>query len=80
MPRYSSGYDEDYGYKDKNNTSGTTEEEEVEIWENSFDKLYNLVRDIEEEMHRRERIEREYQKTLDSIGTTAGELYEITRK
>jgi hypothetical protein len=33
-------------------------------WENPFDKLYNLVRKIDEELRQRERIERRYEKLL----------------
>jgi hypothetical protein len=40
---------------------GGSDDDDDEPWENSFDKLYNLVRQIEEENRQRERIERRYE-------------------
>jgi hypothetical protein len=82
MPRFSdgtaSGYKESWGYSGGRNTS--TEEDGDNKWENSYDKLYNLLRDIDEEMRRRQRIEREYEKILKDIDTSAKDLLEVSRK
>lgn len=47
-----------------------------EDWENPFDKLYNLVREIDEELRQRERLERRYEKLLESVDMTAGKLFD----
>ena len=53
--------------------SGGSDDED---WENPFDKLYNLVREIDEELRRRERLERRYEKLLESVDLTAGKLFD----
>ena len=78
IPRYATGYDTKYGYSGGNKPGTETNEEEVELWENSFDKLYNLVRDIDEEVRRRERMERHYQELLEDGNAIARDLYETT--
>ena len=51
-------------------------DDDKEDWENPFDKLYNLVREIDEELRRRERLERRYEKLLESVDLTAGKLFD----
>ena len=51
-------------------------DDDKEDWENPFDKLYNLVREIDEELRRRERLERRYEKLLGSVDLTAGKLFD----
>ena len=51
-------------------------EDDKEDWENPFDKLYNLVREIDEELRQRNRLERRYEKLLQSTDVTAGKLFE----
>lgn len=51
-------------------------EDDKEDWENPFDKLYNLVREIGEELRQRNRLERRYEKLLQSTDVTAGKLFE----
>ena len=49
-------------------------------WENPFDKLYNLLRKIDEELRERERIERRYEKLLEDIGVSADKIINISRE
>ena len=53
-------------------TSSAAEEEEV--WENTFDWLYNLTEDINEALRERERIERRYDEILKDRSTTYQDL------
>lgn len=48
--------------------------------ENPFDKLYNLVREIDEELRQRERIERRYEKLLESINENANQIIAVSRE
>ena len=59
-------------------SGGKSKEEEV--WENSFDKLYNLVHKIDEELRQRERIERRYEKLLESIDASANSIIDVSRE
>lgn len=45
-------------------------------WENSYDKLYNLTEDINENLRERERLEREYNKLLENRESSAIDIYE----
>jgi hypothetical protein len=65
--------------KKKGDGAGNSEEEE-EKWENPFDKLYNLVRKIDEELRQRERIERRYEKLLEGINTSANKIIQVSRE
>ena len=47
-----------------------------EPYENSFDKLYNLVREIGEEVREMARIERKYEKLMKKDDISAGDLYD----
>jgi hypothetical protein len=51
-----------------------------DAWENPFDKLYNLVRNIDEELRQRERIERRYEKLLQSIDVSANKIIDVSRE
>ena len=51
-------------------------DDDKEDWVNSFDKLYNLVREIDEELRQRERLERRYEKLLESVDLTADKLFD----
>lgn len=57
-------------------TSSTKKEaeEEEEIWENTYDWLYNLTEDINEALRERERIERRYDEILKDRSTTYQDL------
>ena len=70
IPRFVEGY---------GNASGGKKSDK-DKWENPYDKLYNLVRDIEEELKHREKIERAYEKILSSINTNTKELIETSVK
>src|SRR5699024_4159944 len=53
-------------------------EEEEEIWENTFDWLYNLTEKISEALREQTRIERQYNKILkDRFGTSADLLQNV---
>ena len=73
IPRFAHGYGDKTG-----DGSGANKEEE--IWENPFDKLYNLLRKIDEELRQRERIERRYEKLLESIDTSANKIIQVSRE
>jgi hypothetical protein len=81
MPRYARGYVDDYGYNSGSGSGGrssSSDDEEEEIWENSFDKLYNLLRKINEEIRQRERLERRYEKLLENIDVSAEKIIDIS--
>ena len=77
LPRYASGYGEGNAYNANSGGkgAGAKSDDDKEDWENPFDKLYNLVREISEELRQRERIERRYEKLLESVDLTAGKLF-----
>lgn len=51
-----------------------TSEKQEQTWENSFDRLYNLLEDIAEEQRHSTRLQNEFQDILDSPDTNALEL------
>jgi hypothetical protein len=59
-----------------NNRGGNGGGGTVEYYDNTFDKLYNLVREIGEEVREMARLERKYEKLLKSDDTDAGKLYD----
>ena len=61
-------------------SGGKSSDSDEETWENPFDKLYNLVRKIDEELRARERIERRYEKLLTSIDTSANKIIAVSRE
>lgn len=77
FPRYASGYGSGTAYWGTGGSGGKgSGDSDDEDWENPFDKLYNLVREIDEELRRRERLERRYEKLLESVDMTAGKLFD----
>jgi hypothetical protein len=66
----------------KGGSGGSTSsgDDDEDTWENPFDKLYNLVRKIDEELRQRERIERRYEKLLESIDTSANKIIAVSRE
>jgi hypothetical protein len=59
------------GYSPSGSKGGGGGSSKKEDWENPYDKLYNLTREINEELRERERIERRYQKLLKAHHTGA---------
>lgn len=77
FPRYASGYGSGNAYLGTGSGGkGSGNSDDKEDWENPFDKLYNLVREIDEELRRRERLERRYEKLLESVDLTSGKLFD----
>ena len=78
FPRYAEGYGygDAYGSGSGGANASSKSDDDKEDWENSFDKLYNLIREIDEELRRRERLERRYEKLLESVDLTAGKLFD----
>lgn len=59
-------------------SASSAAEEEEEIWENTFDWLYNLTEKISEALREQTRIERQYNKILkDRFGTSADLLQNV---
>lgn len=52
------------------------QDKEENKWENSYDWLYNLTEDINENLREREKLEREYDKLLKDRSSTAADIYE----
>ena len=78
IPRYAEGYG--YGNAYSGGSGGKSSDDDEETWENPFDKLYNLVRKIDEELRQRERIERRYEKLLENIGVSANAIVKVSRE
>jgi hypothetical protein len=77
-PRYGDGLS---GYGDlfsKGGSGGSGSSKDG--WETSIDKLYNLLRDIDEELRQRENLERRYNALLEKIGTNTNDLVKVTRQ
>ena len=75
--RYASGYGSGNAYLGTGSGGkGSGNSDDKEDWENPFDKLYNLVREIDEELRRRERLERRYEKLLENVDLTADKLFD----
>lgn len=68
------GYDRD---KPENKTPAAEVKNAIE---NPFDKLYNLLREIDEELRQRERIERRYEKLLEGIDASADQIIALSRE
>jgi hypothetical protein len=81
IPRFEGGLDgrtsTSYGDAKSGGASGGGKKDE---WENPFDKLYNLVRKIDEELRQRERIERRYEKLLESLNVSANKIISVSRE
>lgn len=77
FPRYASGYGSGTAYWGTGSSGGKgSSDSDDEDWENPFDKLYNLVRQIDEELRQRERLERRYEKLLESVDLTTDKLFD----
>ena len=48
-------------------------------WENPYDKLHNVLKDIDNELKKRDRLERNYQRVLESLDASANELIKISQ-
>ena len=51
-----------------------------DAWETSIDKLYNLLREIQEETRYRNSIERRYERMLESLDVSATQLVSLSRQ
>lgn len=81
MPSFARGYGEGSAYEGvSGGRKGTSKTEEEDKWENPFDKLYNLVRKIDEELRERERIERRYEKLLEGLNASANKIINVSRE
>ena len=84
IPKFSRGYTNQNsqtwtgytgnGTSNSSSSSKKEAEEEKEIWENTYDWLYNLTEDINEALRERERIERRYNEILKDRSTTYQDL------
>lgn len=54
--------------------SGGGSSSKEKVWENPYDKLYNLTEEINEALRRREALEREYDRILERRGSTFKEI------
>ena len=70
------------GFKNNGgNTGGTTPTKDggsKSVWENPYDKFYNQTEKINEELRKREKLERKYDRILKARKTTAEELKKVT--
>jgi hypothetical protein len=85
MPGFAKGlkgpsYDGGASAYDESTSGGKSASNKNNEWENPFDKLYNLLRKIDEELRERERIERRYEKLLEDIGVSADKIINISRE
>ena len=83
IPRFEGGI-HGYGYTDYDwgydGNSGGKSKKEEDIWENSFDKLFVILKQIEESERERERIERRYEALLNSINISANGILNLSRQ
>ena len=63
------------GFKINNTGSGSKSN-----WENPYDKFYNTLREINEELRKREQLERRYQKLIETRSGSANELFQLSQK
>lgn len=78
-----SRFAEGYGYGNAywgSGSGGKSSDDDEDTWENPFDKLYNLVRKIDEELRQRERIERRYEKLLENLNVSANKIVKVSRE
>lgn len=62
------------GYSGSSSGGGGGSSSKDTIWENPYDKLYNLTEQINETLRQREKLEREYDRILERRGSTFKEL------
>lgn len=71
------------GGSSKDSSSGNSgksdAEEEAEIWENTFDWLYNLTQDINEELREREKLEKKYNRLIEDRNKSATDILQNIR-
>ena len=73
-------YWSDGSSKDSSSSSGKSDaEEEAEIWENTFDWLYNLTQDINEELREREKLEKKYNRLIEDRNKSATDILQNIR-
>lgn len=58
--------------------SGGSSKEKEDTWENPYDELYNLTEKVNEALRQREKIERAYDRLLDSRVTDARKLAQLS--
>ena len=75
MPRFAEGYTD--ALDNKKGGSGNGKDDS---WENSIDKLYNLLREIQEETRYRNSIERRYEQMLKGLDVSATQLVNLSRQ
>ena len=63
------------GFKINNTGSGSKSN-----WENPYDKFYNTLREINEELRVREQLERRYQNLIKTRSSSANDLYEVSQQ
>lgn len=80
FPRYASGYGNGTAYWGTGSGGKGSGDSDKDTWENPFDKLYNLVRKIDEELRQRERIERRYEKLLENLNVSANKIINVSRE
>ena len=62
--------------KDKGGKGGSSgKEKEEEKWENTYDWLYNLTQDINEQLRIREKLEKKYDRLLQDTSKSAADLH-----
>lgn len=57
-----------------------TDEETSDPWENEYDKQYNLAQEINAELRKREKLEKDYERILNRNAATTSKLLENRRK
>jgi hypothetical protein len=82
MPRFAPGQNNKtitgYGGISSSGGSGGRSTSDDEGYKTSIDKLYNLLRDIDEELRIREALERRYTKILEGLNTTVKALVDVS--
>jgi hypothetical protein len=47
---------------------------EMQVWENPYDRFYNTIARINEQLRERERLEKSYQRLLENENNTIGDV------
>ena len=61
--------------KGSNNKGSGSSKKEAEKWENTYDWLYNLTQDINEQLRIREKLEKKYDRLLKDTSKSASDLH-----
>ena len=80
IPRFEVGVPGIHGYGYTGSSGGSSNDNNEETWENSFDKLFNILKSIEEAGRERERIERRYEALLASIDVSANGILKLSKQ